>query len=106
MKKSTSFNKCSLGALRPVHRSSPKSPSSTGKMTIQRETLEILVKQMRESGKDEVDCNLAGWINTDVNRDEFLTIQISPQASMPGGATFRTIFNVEDDDVEDEDDLA
>ena len=68
----------SLGALRPnqYQSTNPKSPRYVGKIRIQRDLLDTLVEQRRETGSDEVVCELAGWVNTDDN-GPFLTVQLS-----------------------------
>ena len=69
--------KRSLGGLRSVPPTSANAPCMLGRMTIQATTLRMLMNQLIESGKDEVVCHLAAWINND-GRGEFITVEISP----------------------------
>ena len=68
----------SLGGLREVSQTNPKAPPLIGSMTIQAETLKVLVQQLNESGGDKVTSNLAAWVNRDAN-GKFLTVEISPR---------------------------
>ena len=47
-------------------------------MTIEAETLKVLVQQLNESGGDKVISNLAAWVNRDAN-GKFLNVEISPR---------------------------
>jgi hypothetical protein len=71
------FNKLSIAKLRPApDQAKPRSPNMLGTLTLQRATLEALLKQMNDANADEVTCNLAGWFNTD--RDgRYLGVQLS-----------------------------
>lgn len=70
-------NKRSIGKLRPTTRTKPKSPNLNGKLSLQRTTMTELVREFRESGADEVDCNIAGWFNVDSN-GKYITVEVSP----------------------------
>ncbi len=70
------YNK-SLGALRPAKKTKPRSPDATGRIKIQKETLEILHDQLSETDNSEVLANLAGWKNYD-SAGEYLTVELSP----------------------------
>jgi hypothetical protein len=72
------YKKRSLGGLREVSQTNPKAPRLIGSMTIEAETLKVLVRQLNESGGDKVISNLAGWVNRDAN-GKFLTVEISPR---------------------------
>jgi hypothetical protein len=71
------YRKRSLGGLRSVPPRNHNAPCMLGKMTIQAPTLKMLMDQLLETGRDEVVCNLAAWINNDA-RGEFITVEISP----------------------------
>ena len=47
-----------------------------GTVTIQRSTLEALLKQMNDADADEVTCNLAGWFNED-REGRYIGVQLS-----------------------------
>lgn len=70
-------NKRSIGKLRPTTRTKPKSPNLTGKPCLQRTTMTELVREFRESGSEQVDCNIAGWFNVDSN-GKYITVEVSP----------------------------
>ena len=71
------FNKLSIGKLRPAPaRTKLKSPNMLGTVTIQRSTLEALLKQMNDADADEVVCNLAGWFNED-REGRYIGVQLS-----------------------------
>jgi hypothetical protein len=69
--------KRSIGKLRSATRTTEKSPNLTGKLALQRTTLNELVSQMRESGETEITCNIAGWFNVD-SSGKYITIELSP----------------------------
>jgi len=69
------YRKRSLGGLRSVPPRNHNAPCMLGKMTIQAPTLKMLMDQLLETGKDEVVCNLAAWINNDARGG--ITIEIS-----------------------------
>ena len=77
-KKTSKTTLHSLGALRPSQReiTNPKAPRFLGKMTVRRDLVVKFVEQLRETGDDEVVCELAGWVNKDHN-GRFLTVQLS-----------------------------
>jgi hypothetical protein len=63
---SESIPKRSFGKLRPVaNRTNQKSPTLIGKLTMQQSTLDQLAKEMRQSNRTEIECNVAGWYNAD-----------------------------------------
>src|SRR5438552_16677134 len=47
-------------------------------MTIETETLKVLVQQLNESGGNKVTSNLAAWLNRDA-KGKFLTVEICPR---------------------------
>ena len=47
-----------------------------GTITLQRATLQALLKQMDGAGDDEVTCNLAGWFNED-REGRYIGVQLS-----------------------------
>ena len=71
------MNKRSIGKLRPANRTKERSPNLTGKLALQRATLNELAIQMREDGGTEITCNVAGWFNADSN-GKYITVEISP----------------------------
>jgi hypothetical protein len=71
------MNKRSIGKLRPANRAKEKSPNLTGKLALQRSTLNELVTQLREDGGTEITCNVAGWFNVD-SAGKYITVEISP----------------------------
>ena len=78
-----SIPKRSFGKLRPVaNRINAKSPILIGKLTMQQSTLDQLAKEMRESNRTEIDCNLAGWYNAD-HIGKCIGIEISPPYKRP-----------------------
>jgi hypothetical protein len=68
----------SLGALRKTPKTKPKSPNTQGAMKVQRHTIEILMKQLDETGNDEIVANIAGWINEDQS-GRYITVELSPR---------------------------
>jgi hypothetical protein len=68
----------SLGFLRKSQKTKPRSPDLTGTMKLQRRTWEVIVKQFQDTDAAEIDCCLAGWINTDAN-GQFLSVELSPK---------------------------
>lgn len=73
-----SQNKKSLGSLRAVHQATEKHPRLLGKIKIQRHTFQIIAMQFVDYQLDEVEANLAGWINRDFN-GQYLTLELSPK---------------------------
>jgi hypothetical protein len=71
--------KKSLGALYKAKKTKPRSPEMTGPITLQRHTLEAIVKQLKSSDADEVACNIAAWQNTDKHGQKYLTVELSPR---------------------------
>jgi hypothetical protein len=71
------MNKRSIGKLRPANRTKEKSPNLTGKLALQRATLNELAIQIREDGGSEITCNVAGWFNVD-SGGKYITVEISP----------------------------
>ena len=79
MKKKTKLrNKRSLGGLRRVQRTSDNAPDYLGTMHMLKSTLLVLMKQLNETGAEEVICKLAGWDNCNVN-GAFITVEVSPR---------------------------
>ena len=71
------FKKLSIGKLRQAkEQTKPRSPQMLGEVTIQRTTLEALLKQMNDADDDEVTCNLAGWFNED-REGRYIGVQLS-----------------------------
>ena len=71
------FKKLSIGKLRQAkEQTKPRSPQMLGGVTIQRTTLEALLKQMNDADDDEVTCNLAGWFNED-REGRYIGVQLS-----------------------------
>jgi hypothetical protein len=69
--------KRSIGKLRSATRTKEKSPNLTGKLALQRTTLNELVSQLRGHGGSEITCNVAGWFNVDA-AGKYITVEISP----------------------------
>jgi hypothetical protein len=91
--------KRSLGILRAHQKTKPRSPDATGKFTFQRHTLVTICKQLKETGCDEVVCNIAGWKNTD-HQGQYITVEISPrfvprEQRTPKPGLFDDIFETE-----------
>ena len=84
--------KRSLGALRKVSKTKPKSPDLIGQMKLQRHTAAAIVEQFSQDDLDEVVCNIAGWRNQDYS-GPYLTVALSPR--------FVPRTQVEQDDVID-----
>ena len=71
------FNKLSIRKLHPAkEQTKPRSPNMLGAITLQRATLEALLKQMDDADDDEVTCNLAGWFNED-REGRYIGVQLS-----------------------------
>ena len=68
----------SLGQLRKANKTKPRSPDVIGKLRLQRHTLQAIVSDFRDSGGEEVICNIAGWKNED-QQGGYLTVEISPR---------------------------
>lgn len=93
-------NKRSIGKLRPATRTKPKSPNLTGKLSLQRATMNEFAREFRDSGSDEVDCNIAGWFNVDSN-GKYITVEVSPVFKpTPPPSSIEELFN--DDEPSEE----
>jgi hypothetical protein len=73
----------------------------TGKLRLQRHTLQAIVRDFKEDGGAEVVCNIAGWKNED-QQGGYLTVEISPrfvprEQRTPKPSIFDDMF---DDEVE------
>ncbi|MGZ4862247.1 MAG: hypothetical protein ACXV2E_05640 [Halobacteriota archaeon] len=68
----------SLGALRKTPKTKPKSPDVQGPITLQRHTIETIVKQLQDVDADELTANIAGWFNED-SSGKYLTVELSPR---------------------------
>ena len=78
-----SIPKRSFGKLRPVtNRTNSKSPTLIDKLTMQQSTLEQLFKEMRQSNRTQIECNIAGWYNAD-QIGKCIGIEISPPYKRP-----------------------
>jgi hypothetical protein len=71
-------HKKSLGTLWKHTKTKPRSPDVTGKLSLQHHTLAAIVREIAETGGEEVICNIAGWMNQN-QHGEYLTVEISPQ---------------------------
>lgn len=94
-------NKRSLGELRKANKTKPRSPDATGKLRLQRHTLQAIVQDFEDADAEEVICNIAGWRNQD-QHGSYLTVEISPQYRRyewrtPKPRIFDDIFNDEDE---------
>jgi hypothetical protein len=74
----TITKKRSLGKLRKVPKTKPRSPNMTGTLRLQRHTAAGILQAFADAGSDEVVCNIAGWANQD-NEGSYLTVEISPK---------------------------
>jgi hypothetical protein len=89
--------KRSLGKLRRNQQKKGKAPDMLGVLRLQRHTFEAISERFAEQDIDEVDCNLAGWVNRDAN-GEYLTTEISPRyvsqrSEPPVRSNLRFIFD-------------
>jgi hypothetical protein len=50
----------------------------TGKLSLQRHTLQAIIRDFKKADGEEVICNIAGWVNQN-HHGEYLTVEISPQ---------------------------
>ena len=94
-------SKKSLGALRKAHKTKPRSPDATGKLALQRHTLEAIVNEFDDTRDDEVICNIAAWKNQD-QQGPYLTVEVSPrflphEHRVPKPSIFDDIFDDEDE---------
>jgi hypothetical protein len=69
-------NKRSIGKLRHTTRRKPKSPNLTGRLCLQRTTMTEFAQEFRETGTDQIDCNIAGWLNVD-GSGKYITVELS-----------------------------
>jgi hypothetical protein len=70
--------KHSIGKLRRKAKTKEKSPDLAGKLTLQRHALDTITAQFADQDGDELQINLAGWVNVD-GEGQYLTVEISPQ---------------------------
>ncbi len=70
--------KRSLGSLRKTDKTKPRSPNFTGKLKLQRLTMEVFAKQFKETDAEEIDCCIAGWRNEHKN-GPYLSVELSPK---------------------------
>jgi hypothetical protein len=70
--------KRSLGSLRKTEKTKPRSPDFTGTLKLQRLTMDVFAKQFQETDAEQIECCLAGWINSDTN-GQFLSVELSPR---------------------------
>lgn len=92
----------SLGALRKANKTKPRSPDLIGHLNLQRHTLRDIVKQAKETGDEEVLCNLAAWRNKDKQGATYLSVELSPwfrQRKQQSSETdvFDDLFETEDE---------
>jgi hypothetical protein len=71
--------KRSLGSLRKAVKTKDRSPEYTGKLKLQRHTMETIAKQFREADATEIDCCIAAWRNIDGNGESYVTVELSPR---------------------------
>lgn len=76
MKHQTPNRTLSLGTLRINKKTKDKSPDVTGTISIKRELLLELHKQLTQSDDDEVVADLAGWSYDDAN-GRYMRVQLS-----------------------------
>jgi hypothetical protein len=70
--------KLSLGYLRKAEKTKLRSPEYTGKLKLQRHTLQVFLKQFKETSADEIACCLAAWRNED-DDGPYLSVELSPK---------------------------
>jgi hypothetical protein len=93
-------SKRSIGKLRPATRTKPKSPNLTGRLSLQRTTMTEFVQELRETGADQIECNMAGWFNVDAS-GKYITVEISPVFKpTPPPSTIEELFD--DDEPREE----
>jgi hypothetical protein len=68
----------SLGVLRKVPKTKPRSPDTQGAMKVQRHTIEAIMRQLDEADADEVTANIAGWCNEDQS-GRYINVELSPR---------------------------
>ena len=71
--------KHSLGSLRKATKTKERSPDFTGKLKLQRLTMEVFAKQFQETDAEEIHCCPAGWRNSDQNGHPYLSVELSPK---------------------------
>ena len=82
MKNLTPNRTLSLGTLRPNDKTKIKSPDVTGTISIKRDLLLDLHKQLTQSNDDEVVANIAGWFYDDAN-GRYMRVQLSAKYQRP-----------------------
>ncbi len=71
--------KRSLGSLRKTEKTKPRSPDFTGRLKLQRLTMDVFVKQFKETDVEQIECCLAGWRSIDSNGQAYLSVELSPK---------------------------
>lgn len=94
-------NRRSLGELRKANKTKPRSPDVTGKLRLQRHTLQAIVRDFKEADGEEVVCNIAGWKNQD-QHGSYLTVELSPrfvpyEQTTPRPSIFYDMFDEQDE---------
>jgi hypothetical protein len=72
--------KLSLGFLRRANKTKLRSPDWTGTLNLQRETLKTIVKQLEDSGEDNVACCIAAWEKQDKKENHSLPYNCHPSS--------------------------
>lgn len=88
----------SLGALHRSKQTKPRSPALTGKLRLQRHTLEAITADLDESGGDEEICNIAAWPNRDSRDQQYISIELSPKFKPQRRHANEDIFDIFDDE--------
>ena len=96
--------KKSLGSLRKNQKTKPRSPDLLGQLHLQRHTIEVIAKQFKETGSDEVICDLAAWGNHDKRGDQYMTVELSPRfAARKSNPQRSDIFDFVSNDRQEDD---
>ena len=87
----------SLGVLYRAKKTKPRSPALTGKLRLQKHTLQALIADLKQDDSDEVVCNIAAWSNVDKHGDQYITVELSPSFKPRTERRNANIFDIFDD---------
>jgi len=85
------FVKKSIGKLRLAVRNKPKSPSMTGKLALQRSTVESYWEEMQRTNAGEIHVPIAVWPNRD-REGIYLSLEASPLLASQPPITMEEFF--------------
>jgi hypothetical protein len=96
---SKQLKKHSLGTLREAVRTKERSPNLTGQIALQRSDVIEIHRHLQETGRDEVICNIAGWLYVD-SQGKSITVQLSPPYGkrLAVATTLENFFDESDED--------